>query len=567
MIRTFRQPLLSTALATGLAIAAIAACSSDDSTGSTGNGAGANSSAGTATQSGSSGMATAGGAQGTAGNGTGGAAAGSAGATVAGSGGVPPNPGFDAMLGTTALAANRSVGVEWNAVEGATSYKVYWAEAAAPSNASMSFEVMAPHATFVHRALTNGTVYQYAVSAIVGGQESALSPPAMATPTGEWVLEEFGSGIFDDITTGQSVPRVPVEKRAHLLLFAEGYTMADLPTFHADADHDGGRESDVDSWVDYVFSLEPYRDFREAFVVWQLPRASMTHFDGANTAFMVPVTASATGNISGTGETATRAWEAIALLPVQPTDFGAEGFASARTHVASFLLYDPQRMRAGVSGRMLGLRNPAETSQRIASAFGVGHAHEFTHAFSNLRDEYIELDNNAPGTSETSNVVETNVCGELPWSHLLAGGAHNATTQELVGAFGTAAQGYHSELICLMNGTHDNATVYGGDGLLRDDDRMCNFCREMTTYRIYSRTGILEDDETGFATWKSTFRPKFYERFPFQAPPTVPQTNNVRNPAQGMTVYTACVAAQQVAPTAKRVTQASPSSPGCIGEE
>jgi hypothetical protein len=486
---------------------------------------------------------------------------------VAGSGGVPPNPGFDAMLGTTALAANRSVGVEWNAVEGATSYKVYWAEGAAPSNASMSFEVMAPRATFVHRALTNGTVYQYAVSATVGGQESALSPPAMATPTGEWVLEEFGSGIFDDVSTGTSVPRVPVGKRAHILLFAEGYTSADLPTFHADADHDGERESDVDRWIDYVFSLEPYKDFREAFVVWQLPRASMAHFEGGNTAFMVPVTASATGNISATGETATLAWEAIGLLPVQPTDFGSSGFASARTHVASFLLFDAERGRAGVSGRMLGLRNPAEDSQRIASAFGVGHAHEFTHAFSNLRDEYVELDNNAPNTSETSNVVGTNVCSELPWTHLLAGGTYNAATQELVGAFGTPEQGYHPELICLMNGTHDNATVYGGNGLLRDDDRMCNFCREMTAYRIYSRTGILEDDTAGFATWKSTYRPKFFERFPFQVPPVVPQTNNVQNPAQGMPHYDACMATQQVTPTARRVVSSPASGPGCIGEE
>jgi hypothetical protein len=459
------------------------------------------------------------------------------------------------------------VGVEWNAVEGATSYKVYWAEGAAPNNTSMSFEVSAPSATFVHRALTNGTVYQYAVSAIVGGQESALSPPAMATPTGEWVLEEFGSGIFDDVSTGQRVARVPVEERVHVLMFAEGSTAADLPTFHTDADHDGEREGDVDRWIDYVFSLEPYKDFREAFVIWQLARPSMTHFDGGNTAFMVPVTGSATGSISATGETATLAWEAIGLHPIPPSDFGAQGFASARNHVAAFLLYDAQRGRAGVSGRMLGLRHPTENSQRIASAFGVGHAHEFTHAFSNLRDEYVEFDNNAPSTSETSNVVDTNVCGELPWSHLLAGGTFNSATQELVGAFGTTEQGYHSELICLMNGTHDNAAIYGGNGLLRDDDRMCNFCREMTAYRVYSRSGILEDNSTGFDTWKSTYRPKFYERFPFQVPAVVPQTNNVQNPASGMPHYTACSAAGQLAPLARRAPASPSAGPGCIGEE
>jgi hypothetical protein len=96
---------------------------------------------------------------------------------------------------------------------------------------------------------------------------------------------------------------------------------------------------------------------------------------------------------------------------------------------------------------------------------------------------------------------------------------------------------------------------------------MCNFCREMTAYRVYSRTGILEDDATGFATWKSTYRPKFFERFPFQVPAVVPQTNNVQNPAQGMAHYQACLAAEQLAPTARRVTRSSPSDSGCIGEE
>ncbi len=492
-------------------------------------------------------------------------------ATLGGAGGAAPNVGFDAMLSVTALAANQSVGVEWNAALGATSYKVYFAEGVAPTSASMSQEVKAPHAAFVHRALKNGTAYHYAVSAIVAGMESKLSVEALATPTGEWVLEELGDGQLDDVSTGKLAPRVPLERRVHLLLFAEGYTAADLPKFHADADHAGKRTGDVDAWVDYVFSIAPYRDFREAFAVWYLPRPSNTHFDGADTAFMVPVTASATGSVSGTGETATRAWQAIGLHPVQPMDFTGSGFGTVRTHVASFLLFDAARGRAGVSGLTLALRNPAQASQRIASAFGVGHAHEFTHAFSSLRDEYIELDNSAPAnTAETANVVGSRQCSALPWQHLLSGGAYNAKTESLVGAFGTPEQGYHSELICLLNGTHDNAGHYGGNGLLRDDDRMCNFCREVTAYRIYSRTGILGDDAAGFATWKSGYRAKFFERFPFETPAVVPQTNNVQNPAQGMAVYEACSATALLPPSTAsqrlNFTPASPARQGCIGD-
>jgi hypothetical protein len=562
MMVTSTHARLRFTLATSLTSLSLVACSSDPPASMKGMSGGAAPIAGSST-SGASGALASGGADALGG-------AGGAGAAVAGNdgtGGAPPNLGFDAMLTATALAANGSVGVEWNAVDGATAYKVYFAEGAAPTQASMSVEVAAPRAAFVHRALTNGTVYHYAVSAVVGGQESKLSPPAMATPAGEWSLEELGDGQIEDVATGMPAPRIAVEKRVHVLLFAEGYQEADLSTFHSDADHGGERESDVDGWVDYVFGLEPYKDYREAFVVWTIARASNTHFDGADTAFMVPVDGSATGNIAGNGETATRAWEAIGLLPVPPTDFSSRGFASARTHVASFLLYDAQRGRAGVSGRMLGLSHPTQSQSRIAAAFGVGHAHEFTHAFSNLRDEYIELDNDAPQTSETSNVVATNSCSQVPWSHLLAGGPHNAATDQLVGAFGTPEQGYHPELICLMNGTHDNAAQYGGDGLLRDDDRMCNFCREMTAYRIHSRAGIVEDDDEGFATWKASYRPKFFEKYPFRVPPVVPQTNDVQNPAQGMAVYEACSEARQVGPTAASTVRSPlPRQHGCVVE-
>jgi len=275
--------------------------------------------------------------------------------------------------------------------------------------------------------------------------------------------------------------------------------------------------------------------------------------------------------VGSMGETATRAWQALALLPVPPMDFTGTGFGTTRNHVAAFLLFDAARGRAGVSGLTLALRNPAQASQRIASAFGIGHAHEFTHAFSSLRDEYIELDNSAPnGAPETSNVVGPNQCSQLPWQHLLSGGSINPQTENLVGAFGTVAQGYHSELICLLNGTHDNAQHYGGSGLLRDDGRMCNFCREITAYRIHSRTGLLDDNAAGFANWRTQYRAKFFERFPFEVPQVLPQTNNVQNPAQGMPFYEACSATAVLPPPAEPLESSLASAParrGCIVEQ
>ena len=318
--------------------------------------------------------------------------------------------------------------------------------------------------------------------------------------------------------------------------------------------------NDVDRWVDLVFGIEPYRAYRQAFMVWYLPRASNAHL-GGDTAFQVPVTTEGSslgvGQVQADGETATRAWAALGAFPFPPTDFSGGGSGSVRNVTAAFLMFDENRGRAGVSGRSTSLRNPAVSSQRLPSAFGVGHAHEFTHAFSALRDEYLEDDNSAPtNASATSNVVGSPACGTLPWAHLLTGSAINPNQGDLVGAFGRPQHGYHSELLCLLNGTHDNAAYYGGDGLLRVEDRMCNFCREITAFRIFQRSGVLASGDAGFSTWTSGYRAAFFTRFGFSVPAVVPQTNNVRNPAQGMPVYEACTAAAS-APAERLQTQAS----------
>src|SRR6185436_15988847 len=104
--------------------------------------------------------------------------------------------------------------------------------------------------------------------------ESAPSAEVSATPSGEWVLEEFGNGMFDSIVTDAPVARVPIAQRVQILLFAEGYLSTDLPTFHAVTTHDGARNNDVDRWIDEVFAIEPYSMFKQAFMVWILPRAS-----------------------------------------------------------------------------------------------------------------------------------------------------------------------------------------------------------------------------------------------------------------------------------------------------
>lgn len=463
-------------------------------------------------------------------------AAGAAGAAgVAGAAGMgAPMDGVDpSAITLTAVAANQTVGLDWPRVAGATGYRVYWANAAGVTSASgQAIDVAEPG--YVHRGLTNGSAYHYVVSSVLAGGEGPTSAEASATPGGEWTLEVLGSGDFLDVSTGERVPQVPLADRIHVLLLSEGYLADELPIFHDHAQHDlANPQNDVDRWLAEVFAIDPYSQLREAFVVWYLARPSSAHLGEGTTAFG--------GDPSGAAAPLFSALDAAGddAFPFPPS-------TTVRNFVASFLIFDPARGRAGVSGYTGSCSNPASPQQRIGCAFGVGHAHEFTHAFSNVRDEYLENDNPLPQASETSNVFPTNTCEQLPWAHLLEGRGINATP-DLVGAFGRPERGYHSELLCLMNGTHDNGQywcapddqAYGS--LTLRPDRMCNYCRELTGYHVLRRTGLLPE-MNGFETWKTSYRAPFYETFGFFVPPgALPQTLECNRGQAATPVYEACV--------------------------
>ena len=112
-----------------------------------------------------------------------------------------------------------------------------------------------------------------------------------------------------------------------------------------------------------------------------------------------------------------------------------------------------------------------------------------------------------------------------------------------MGAFGRPERGYHSELKCQMNGTHENGTYWcaPGDSLTLRAGRFCNFCRELTAFRLLFRTGVLTGTtQQAFAAWAARYRQPFFRRFGFSAPTPVPQT--VRCPGQmDRPVYEACV--------------------------
>ena len=449
--------------------------------------------------------------------------------------------------GLSAVSGNGTVGLEWTPVVGASSYNVYWSNASGVTPGSGQ-AVAGASRGFVHRGLSNGSTYYYVVTAVTASGESPASSQISATPSGEWALEQLGTGDFASITGTCPVSPIPIASRIHVLLYPEGYTSAALPTFHSDATH-AARNNDVDRWIDEVFAIEPYRLFPQAFVVWFLPRASTTDINGGNTAFAVTITS---GSVTAVTGAAAPAWAALALHPYPPTLFDGPSARTARNTLAAFLIYDPTRGRAGLSGLTTSLANPNNANQRLPASFAMGHAHEFTHAMSVLDDEYMETTSTAPTRwSNTSNVVGTNQCSQLPWAHLLFGSAINPSTDQLVGAFGDPTLGYHSELLCLLNGTHDNGEFFYVNTAassscsqtsctLRVNDRMCNFCREMTALRIWQRSGLLSTATTGMDAWVSQYRTPFYTTYGFKVPAKVPQSNDVSPPDNGATIFMPC---------------------------
>jgi fibronectin type 3 domain-containing protein len=73
--------------------------------------------------------------------------------------------------------------LSWNAVSGATDYKIYWNTMGNVDSSSLSITVNGA-TTEDHISLTGGTTYYYRVSSVVGGVESALSVQQSATPIG-----------------------------------------------------------------------------------------------------------------------------------------------------------------------------------------------------------------------------------------------------------------------------------------------------------------------------------------------------------------------------------------------
>jgi hypothetical protein len=419
---------------------------------------------------------------------------------------------------------------------GATPSTLTWSTTSA-LRVTLNGGTVAGSGTLSVRPLTDATytLTAYGASGAPMTCQQVIRVPQPSCANGSICPVACGTGLIPDIRSG-TLLNLPRERMVHVLLVAEGYTAADLARFHTDP------QNDVANWMLEWGRIDVYNRFREAFCIWKLPAVSSQRIVPGgtveDTAFRVPVDTSGDVDLSdplALADVEDRVWQQVARLPFPPTTFypttASRTRGMAKSLVVAAMLYESARGKSGYSGTTALLTNPASSSQTVATAFAHHRTHEFTHAFARLRDEYVSLDGNptcqptsgAWTSANVSNVVCTSSCSALPWSHLIAGGVINSSLPGLVGAFGVDEEGYHSELKCLMNGDRSgNATVFGGETELRDEGRMCNFCRELTAFRLFERIGELGSASTSYATWQSSYRQPFFAANGLDIPATVP---------------------------------------------
>ncbi len=107
---------------------------------------------------------------------------------LAGCGGgtsAPPPPATvpAAPAGVVATPGNTQVTISWTAVSGATSYNLYYSSTTANVTTTMGTKITGVTNPYVQTGLTNGTTYNYIVTAVNSIGESAPSSVVPAAPT------------------------------------------------------------------------------------------------------------------------------------------------------------------------------------------------------------------------------------------------------------------------------------------------------------------------------------------------------------------------------------------------
>ncbi len=93
-----------------------------------------------------------------------------------------PGP-VEAPVNVKAAAGNEQVTITWDSVDGATSYNIYWSDAAGVTKATGTkiAEATSPYVHLTGEG-SNGKTFYYVITAVSAGGESAESAEVYATP-------------------------------------------------------------------------------------------------------------------------------------------------------------------------------------------------------------------------------------------------------------------------------------------------------------------------------------------------------------------------------------------------
>ena len=390
---------------------------------------------------------------------------------------------------------------------------------------------------------------------------------ATAEP-GERVRYDLGPGNWGapvpDLRQPGSTVALPVERLIDVVILGDGYTSE--PEFRAQ----------LASWMQAFYRLAVYESFAGAFRIRGLytPSVEPTSAD-RRSYYRCQLTDDDSGVLKDDSwltadneDSSTfrrRLWDSVdSFDDINPRRYAANIHVGDNLAIRNEHLRDTYRNLVvamlvrtadfdNVSGMTANVRRDPTEPLNARVAFGANVIHEFSHAFGFLSDEYIDgrdRANTRDNASEPSVLTASNLSfsdrdDSVPWLHLAptgrfprtAGGSEPSPVAGWLWVGGAVHTGaWHSEYRCLMNGTHDNFAFTqvesedptATDGYytdengadLRDVDRFCAWCQEITTIRILEKTDQFlepgdpadptEQGKTWFARWVNELRDSYY---------------------------------------------------------
>lgn len=354
----------------------------------------------------------------------------------------------------------------------------------------------------------------------------------------ERILETVfeGNGVIDDYSGTGTLQILPKDLHT-ILVIPEGYTEKEI--------NSGIFYVDIRNWIEQSEWVEPFRSYKNAFRILQYNAPSdayITENDREKTLLgILPAQENTLDNDMTIPSK--RVWKIVEDNGLLTDDtYPRKGITSnvVKNLTIVILVYDPKENRSGFSGFVKRFPHPDGSNKNLSVAISRNTTHEFLHSFSHLSDEYLDKmrekkfhpNQDAESSNYLSNLSPNQQASLTPWKHLLRGGKYNPDIANFIGTFGDAKNGYHSEAKCIMNGRHHNKDTYGGDGQLRDHKHICNWCREITVFRLYEKVGIFKNPNNDFMTWKEKYRDNYYRRKGLSKPEEIPARNS-----EGKAIY------------------------------